>query len=232
LGIGSGATRATLRWRWAAEASATLVVARPGTPPLGPSDPAAITATVPRADYDRQDCWVLNLLPPRPATAAPGNGVAGKAAHEGTSAPLDAGPWHIRVYSVIDLEGSYSISPGLEPTAATVLPGPNPEVTVSYVIKRAWLPGLPWSVTFRTEPAGANVPPLVLVAHPRAVPVSVEDGQIVAHFPPGRDGARFPIRSRLNLSRHGARVFLDPNLGPDGLTPIRLRHPESGTTRV
>ena len=36
----------TLRWRWAAEADATLVVARQGTPPQGPDDPAAITATV------------------------------------------------------------------------------------------------------------------------------------------------------------------------------------------
>ena len=63
--------------------------------------------------------------------------------------------------------------------------------------------------------AGAAVPPMVLVAHPRAVPLSVDDGQIVAHFPPGRDGAHFPIRSRFNLSQHGARVFPDPNLEPD-----------------
>ena len=33
----------------------------------------------------------------------------------------DNGPWHIRVYSVVDLDGARSISPGLEPTAATVL---------------------------------------------------------------------------------------------------------------
>ena len=36
------------------EATAALVVARQGTPPLGPNDPAAITATVHRADYERQ----------------------------------------------------------------------------------------------------------------------------------------------------------------------------------
>jgi hypothetical protein len=36
----------------------------------------------------------------------------------------------------------------------------------------------------------------------------------------------------LNLSRYRTRVFADPNVEPDALIPIRLRHPESGTTRV
>ena len=108
-------------------------------------------------------------------------------------------------------------------------PGRIPEVTVSYVLKRPWLPGLPWSVVFRTEPPGSVVPPMVLVAHHRAVPLSVDDGQIVAHFPAGRDGAQFRIRTPLNLSQHGIRVFPDPNVEPDALIPIRLRHPESGS---
>jgi len=232
MGTASGVMRVTLRWRWAPEATAALVVARQGTPPLGPNDPDAIKTTVPRVDYENLECWVQSVPLPRPGAAVGGNGVAGAAADRGNSAPLDVGPWHIRVYSVIDVDGARSISPGVEPTAATIVPGPNPEVTVSYVLKKSWLPGLPWSVTFRTEPPGSAVPPLVLVVHPRVVPVSVEDGQIVAHFPPGRDGAHFPIRSRLNLSQHGARVFPDPNLEPDAVTPIRLRHPESGTTRV
>jgi hypothetical protein len=234
LGAGSGGTRVTLRWRWAAEATAALVVARQSTPPLGPNDPSAIKATVQWADYQHHDCWVLSLPSPHLAAAVQGNGglAPAVASHGANSVTRDAGPWHIRVYSVIDVDGACSISPGLEPSSATVLPGPNPEVTVSYVLKRPWLPGLPWSVTFRTEPHGSAVPPLVLVAHPRAVPVSVEDGQIVAHFPPGRDGAHFPIRTTLKLSQHGTRVFPDPNLEPDALIPIRLRHPESGTTRV
>ena len=109
LGSGPSGIRVTLRWQWAAEASATLVVARQGSPPLGPSDPAAITETVSFADYDRLGLWTLNL----PTTASP-----------------DAGLWHIRVYSTAALDGVRSISPGLDPTAATVLPGPNPEVTV------------------------------------------------------------------------------------------------------
>ena len=62
--------------------------------------------------------------------------------------------------------------------------------------------------------------------------MSVDDGQIVAHFPAGRDGAQFRIRTPLNLSQYGIRVFPDPNVEPDALIPIRLRHPESGTTRV
>jgi hypothetical protein len=146
--------------------------------------------------------------------------------------PKAVGPWHIRVYSIFTADGVRSISPGLEPTATTILPGPNPEITVSYVLKRPWLPGLPWSVTFRTEPAGKSVPRMVLVAHPRAVPLSVDDGQIVANFPPARDGAQLRIRPSVKLSVHGSRIFVDPNVEPDALAPIRLCHPETGTTRV
>ena len=138
----------------------------------------------------------------------------------------------MRVYSVTNGDGVRSISPGLEPTAATILPGPNPEITVSYVLKKPWLPGLPWWVSFRTEPAGKLVPPMVLVAHPRAIPLSVDDGQIVARFAAGRDGAQFSVRPTANLSLHGGRIFIDPGVEPDALTPIRLRHPETGTTRV
>ena len=51
-------------------------------------------------------------------------------------------------------------------------------------------------------------------------------------FPSGRDGTYFPVRTPVKLSQHGARVFPDPNVEPDALIPIRLRHPETGATRV
>ena len=231
LGTASSGLRITLRWKWAGVADATLVVARQGMAPQGPDDPSAITATVLRVDYDRQECWSLTL----PLACRPGESVESPL----PSAPLGSGssqpengPWHIRAYSMVDLDGERSISPGLESTAATVLPGPHPEVTVSYVLKRPWIPGLPWSVSFRTEPPGTAVPPMVLVAHQRVVPLSVDDGQIVARFPSGSDGTHFPVRIPANLPRHNARVFPDPNVEPDALIPIRLRHPETGATRV
>ena len=83
-----------------------------------------------------------------------------------------------------------------------------------------------------TEPSGAAFPRLVLVANERAVPLSAEDGQIVAQLPAGRDGATHAIRTPLNLSRVGVRAFLDPTLDPASLPPIRLRHPETGLARV
>jgi hypothetical protein len=229
-GLGSAGTgsRVTLRWRWPAGASASLIVARQGAPPQGPSDPATITATVERTLYDRQDCWLLGLAPPAPQFPAAATDSLAPAG----SALSQSGPWHIRVYSIAELDGVRAISPGLEPTAATTLPAPHPEVTVSYALKRPWLPGLPWSVSFRTEPPGMPVPPMVLVAHPRTVPFSVDDGHIVARFAAPRDGARFRISSPLKLSQHGVRIFLDPNLEPDALVPIRLRHPETAPTRV
>jgi hypothetical protein len=234
LGAGANGTRVALRWRWAPGASATLVLARQGSPLVDSNDPCAVRVIVQRADYDQQDSWTLTLPTSRAADVAQQNGAPAPtvSAHGDDSTPPDAGPWHIRVYSVINSDEGRAISPGLDPSAATVLPGPTPVVAVSYALKRPWLPGLPWSVAFRTEPPGASVPPLVLVAHPRAVPVSVDDGQIVASFPSPRDGSHFPIRTSLKLARHGTRVFPDPTVEPDALVPIRLRHPETGRTRV
>ena len=69
--------------------------------------PRQLSSTVDRAEYDRQDCWTLSL-PHRPAVTV-------RPAHCANieSRSIDAGPWHIRVYSVIvqrrtplDLTGS------------------------------------------------------------------------------------------------------------------------------
>jgi hypothetical protein len=73
---------------------------------------------------------------------------------------------------------------------------------------------------------------MALVAHPRTIPLSSDDGQIIERFPACRDGATFPVRHRLELTRHLARLFTDPAADPASLPPIRLRHPESAGTRA
>lgn len=205
--VGNG-QRIHLRWRWGPQGPQSLVVARAGTPPTGPDDPDAVRTTVHEGEYSRLGHYTLTLP------------------------PGEEGPWHVRVYSVAHQAGETVVSPGLEPSARTTLPGPHPEVTVSYALRRPGFPGRPWQLTFRTEPAGAEIPPTALVAHPRTVPLSVDDGEIVQQFPAARDGSTFSIQPRLDLSRHRARVFADPHAHPDRLAPIRLRHPENGATRV
>jgi hypothetical protein len=202
--VGHG-DRVQLRWRWSPQASQALVVARRGTPPQGPHDPLAHVIAVHEGQYGRQGRFTLALP-------------------EG-----DEGPWHVRVYSVASVAGEEVVSPGLQPSAAVVVPGPNPEVTVSYTFRRASFPGKGWSLTFRTEPPGATVPPTALVAHPRTLPLSIDDGAIVAEFPAAQDGARFPITGGVDLAKQRARVFADPRAGAHNLPPIRLRHPEDGT---
>jgi len=70
------------------------------------------------------------------------------------------------------------------------------------------------------------------VVHHRTVPLSADDGEIVQQFPASRDGATFPIQLKLDFTRQRARVFADPHADPDHMPPIRLRHPEVGTTRA
>jgi hypothetical protein len=204
----AGVGQVHLRWRWSPHGNQSLVVFKSGSPPTGPDDPSAHVETVHEVDYGRQGRHTL-MLP--------------------TSAP---GPWHVAVYALSMADGQPVTSPGTEPTARTVVPGPNPEVTVSYAFRRGRLTGRKASVTFRTEPPGSPIPPTVLVTHSRTVPLSADDGTLVAEFPASQDGATFPLPSGVNLSRSRARIFADPRAEPDGLPPIRLRHPEAGATRV
>ena len=204
--LGDG--RAHLRWRWSEQATQSVVVYRSGSPPTGPEDPAASVETVLYQDYSRQGHHTISLP-----------------AH-------DQGPWHVAVYSRANRDGGPATSPGLEPSARTVVPGSNPEVIVSYRFRRSRLPRRRWSVTLQTEPPGASIPPTVLVTHPRTVPLSADDGEVVAQFPPSADKSRFDLPAGVNLARVRARVFADPRAEPNTLTPFRLRHPESDATRV
>ncbi|WP_435017116.1 hypothetical protein TA3x_004709 [Tundrisphaera sp. TA3] len=200
--------RVHLRWRWSPHGTESRVAARAGVPPSGPDDPEAIVTSVADSEYGRLGYLAMTLP------------------------PTSNGPWHLAVFSVVSARGEEIVSPGLEPTARTVVPGPNPEVTVSYVLRRPMFPGRAWSVSFRTDPAGATIPPTALVAHPRTVPLSPDDGEIVVRFPAARDGESFPIPGHVDLARRRTRVFADPSSDPSGLPPIRLRHPEGGGTRV
>ena len=207
------------------------LAARQGSPPSGPDDPETIVATVARDAYDRHGSWTVSLprtgldessdleIQPEPRTP---NGPF----------PLRSDRWYITAYSVAETDGQTLVSPGLEPTATTIAPGPHPEITVTYTLKRPWLPGRGWSVTMHTEPPGSAVPPMVLVANERAIPLSANDGQIVARLPASQDGSTHPIRAPINLARCGVRAFLDPTVEPSSLVPIRLRHPEAGPTRA
>ena len=197
-----------LRWRWSPHGAQSLVVLKSGSPPTGPDDPSARVERVHEADYARLG---------RHAITVP--------AHE-------PGPWHAAVYALASADGLPVTSPGLEPSARTVVPGPNQEVTVSYSFRKGRLTGRKWAVAFRTEPAGASIPPTVLVSHDRTVPLSADDGTILASFPAAQDGATFPLPDGPNLARSRARVFADPRSEPDQQAPIRLRHPEADATRV
>jgi hypothetical protein len=224
-------SRVQLRWRWTPEASATLLVARQGVPASGPDDPSALAFTVSRDEFDRLGSWTVSL---------PGTGSDEVSDFELQPAPgsspghrgLRTNTWYVRAYSIAEVDGAPRVSPGLEATASTAVPGPHPEVTVAYLLSRPWFPWRPWTVTMRTEPPGEAIPPLVLVANDRAVPVSVDDGKVIARLPAARDGSRHNLRRQAHLSRCEVRAFVDPMLEPGSLFPVRFRHPETGSTRL
>lgn len=203
----------------------------PGLAPTRFVRPRCDRDEVARADYERLGSWTLDL--PRTAFAEPSNSEL-QPANVPANGPfsLRSDHWYVSAFSLAEIDVASLVSPGLEPSATTAVPGPHPQITVSYSLKRPWLPARPWVLTLRTEPSGAAVPRMVLVANERAVPLSAEDGEIVARLPAGQDGATHAIRTPLNLSRIGVRAFLDPTIDPGSLPPIRLRHPETGLARV
>ncbi|MDB5351190.1 MAG: hypothetical protein JWN86_2437 [Planctomycetota bacterium] len=202
------AGKVLLRWRWPSSSSRVHVLSKPGGFPTGPDDPSATAVTVDAADYRRAGSQSLNLP------------------------PTEAGPWHVAVFAAEKRGGREISSTGLEPTSRTIVPGPNSEVSVSYDVRPHGFFGRTWSVAFHTDPPGSAIPPTALVGHPRTVPLSVDDGEIIAQFPAAQDGETFPIRTKLNLRTHGLRIFADPQADPDGLPPIRIHHPEAEGTRV
>ncbi|WP_165229130.1 hypothetical protein [Aquisphaera insulae] len=238
---GSAGVRVSLRWIWPPSATGTRLAARWGAPPDGPDDPRSIATTVLREDYDRHGSWSLSLPATGPRTPASrpddradggvnGHATGAVAAAVAVHPPLDR--WYITAYTVLDQGGELAFSAGHEPSATTTVPGPHPEITIRYALKRPWLPGRPWSLTLSTEPPGEPIPPMVLVANLRAIPLSTEDGEVIARFPAGRDGASHPIRTAFPLGRSGVRAFIDPLADPASIPPIRLRHPEDGATRA
>lgn len=197
-----------LRWRWMHQGGTCLIVARPGSFPAGPEAPGAVRVVVTEAEYGEHGYATLTVP-------------------EGTT-----GSWHAVVYGALPVEGSTVYSPGIEPSARTVLPGPTREVTVAYTLRPPRLPGRPWAITFRTEPPGQPVPATTLVGHTRTIPLSAEDGEVLKELPSSHDGETLRIRTKRNLGRYRMRVFLDPRNDLKSYGPIRLRHPEAGGTRV
>jgi hypothetical protein len=203
-----------LRWRWATGAGSSLVLARSGGPPEGPEDDRAIRFEVAESDYAREGRMRLTLPPDQP------------------------GPWHLSVRSVIRVDGRTTISEGADPSSRLVLASTQPVVQVSYQIHRPGFPGRAWRVSLRTDPPGREIPPTALVSHARTVPLSVDDGDIIDHFPATRDGASFRVRG--DAARHLAegggqsrvRLFVDPRTDPSSSPLIRIRHPGSESTRV
>ncbi len=197
-----------LRWRWNPRSSFCLLLAREGEFPTGPDDREAIPIEIDEAEYSRKGYLAWNL-------------------------PTDnAGAWRIVVYSVAHIDGERFVSSGLELTARTTLPGPNPQITLSYRWRRRAFPGRGWSVILKTDPPGASLPPTVLVVHPRTVPLTADDGELIAHFPACQDGASFPIQATSNWNKDRARIFIDPSTDPDDITPIRIKHPVSEDARA
>ncbi|QDV36820.1 fibronectin type III domain-containing protein [Tautonia plasticadhaerens] len=203
-----GSGRVHLRWRWSPATSQSLVLLKAGAPADGPDDPAADRLVVSELEYGRQGFAPLDLP------------------------PGEVAPYHITVLGLAEVDGRILHSPGVEPTARTVVPGPSPEVSVSYSIRRPRLPGRPWALAVQTDPPGSPVPPMVLVGHPRTVPLTADDGELIAAIPSGRGGDSFRIPPVHRISDFRLRLFVDPTLPIDQIPPIRLRHPEAERTRV
>ena len=205
--VGRGG-KVVLRWKWPPGTSSCLLVARIGAAPASASDPLAKSIRVELAAYLALDSFAWNLP------------------------QEEARPWHVVALSSHTAEGRQIVSPGVEPGCRVQVTGQPTEVEVSYTLMPPGLIRRAWTVAFRTDPPGLPIPPLVVIAHARTIPISVDDGHEVARLAAGQDGDRRQFRARRSFAKNRIRVFADPTADPDGLSPIRLRHPDAEAPRV
>ncbi|MDX2039389.1 MAG: hypothetical protein SFX72_22275 [Isosphaeraceae bacterium] len=205
--VGNGG-KVHLRWKWSPRAGTSVIAARAGAPPTSPTDPLAIVQDVQDAEYSRLGFAAL-MLPKTPS-----------------------GPWHVAVFTVAGSPDGPLYSAGTEASARTIVPGPNPEVTLSYSLKKQGFPSKSWKLGLRTDPPASPIPPMVLVANDRAVPLAADDGEVIGRFPASIDGTTFAVETRIDLGRQRVRLFADPSADPDSLVPIRICHPQSDPARA
>ena len=193
-----------LTWRWPSEPTHArcLVLARTGRPASGPWENDCRSILVDRTTYDRAGAFRLTL-PPR--------------------ADL---PWYVSVFSQCELGGETWTSAGRNPSAQCAVPQPGQEALVYYAVKPGGV-ARPWTLTVRTEPAGATVGPLLLVAQPRILPLTPQDGLVIARFPQAHDGDTLKLDPATRLQGRKLRLFADPEARTAGAhARIRLIVPE------
>ena len=208
--VRAGGGRVHLRWRWPPKATASVIVARLASPPDRADGRDGVTIRVGEVEYSRQGYASISL-------------------------PTGVGPWHLAVFSALTVDGSELTSPGLEPTARTVIPGPNPEVTIRYALRRPSFPGRPWSdpppdrpARFIDAPAGPGCPPSG-PCRSRSTMARSSSASL-----PREDGASFPVRPRDRP--HTAPIAPASSPTPPPIRPASPRSgssiPESAGTRV
>jgi hypothetical protein len=200
--------RLLMRWRWPAGVAACLVLVRAGQPPDGPDDPRAIRSIVRDRRLLTEEGFALDL----PSNGSP--------------------PWHIQILAMEDNGNEPRYSQGKDPTSRAVLATHSGSVLVKYHIKRRRFPKFGWYLEVETEPAGAEIPPLVVVSHPRTVPLSADDGVVIARLPALRGNTSVRLETSHSPRGHRVRVFIDPSLDPESLPLLRFRHPTAESTRV
>lgn len=205
--VGRGG-KVVLRWKWPTESTCCLLVARIGAVPAGASDPLSRSVRVELAAYQELDSFAWTLP------------------------QEEARPWHVVVLVCRVHEGRQMVSPGMEFGCRVQVSGQPSEVEVSYTLTPPSLLRRAWSIAFRTDPPGLPIPPLVVVAHPRTIPVSHDDGDVMARLPAGQDRDQHQFRARRSLAKGGIRVFADPRADSNSVCPIRLRHPDAEAPRV
>ncbi len=185
--------------------------------------PGRSWSTVAREDYDRQGSWTLIL--PRTTAAMSQSDLELQPPSVPPNGPfsLRRDRWYITAYSQSCRDGrASSFLPALSRRhdhRARPAPGSH---RVLY-LKRPWLPGAALERDLAHRAPGAAVPPMVLVANERAIPLSADDGEIIARASGRPRRCTHPIRTPLEPLASGSARFLDPTIDPGSLAP----HPAS-----
>ena len=161
----STASRIQLRWRWAPEATATRLLARQGSPPTGPSDPDAIVTTVTRDDYDRLGSWTTQPSPHVIAEIQAMSSFNLRAIRQTVRSTCDRTTGTSRAFSLAEFDGASLVSRRAGAECHDRGSGPASADHRVLFLEAPVAAGSSLAADLRTEPPGAAIPQMVLVAN-------------------------------------------------------------------
>ncbi len=120
------------------------------------------------------------------------------------------------------------------PRHLDLLDGQAPTLSYQFKPQFRWNPFGPrrWRLALAPRPEGITLPPLVLVGHPRTVPITASEGNRLLQLQAIEGARTLDLPPHIDPDRLKIRLFIDPKVEPDGIPHVEIQHADREPTRI